>query len=80
MAVPYLRVPSTTFKFGTLLTPEQVADLQIVAPTGAEDGLIGFWDFEEGPEGHISSDLYGNAPAIQLDQVKWTRRYFLLHY
>ena len=53
------------------LTPEQVADLQIVAPTGAEDGLIGFWDFEEG-EGHISSDLYGNAPAIQLDQVTWT--------
>ena len=53
------------------LNEEQVAQLQTTVPTGNEEELVGFWDFEEG-EGNEANEANGSASSILLNNVGWT--------
>jgi uncharacterized protein (TIGR02145 family) len=53
------------------LSEEQVAQFQTTVPSGNEEELVGFWDFEEG-EGNEANEVNGSASSILLNNVGWT--------
>ena len=53
------------------LSAEQVAQFQTTVPSGNEEELVGFWDFEEG-EGNEANEVNGSASSILLNNVEWT--------